>query len=305
MKKGLVIAMDGPAGVGKSTVGGLVAKSLGYKFINTGEMYRALTWKALEHGLDLNDQKGVLALAKALDWQFRSIGKGGATLKTFIDGGCLTQQIREERVSANSSLVAGNPGVRKFLARLQRELGEGGSIVMEGRDITTNVFPDADVKIYLDASPEERAGRRYRQLKAAGQEADRDKILAAILKRDLNDLKREINPLKQAPGALVIDSTHLTLRQVADKIRRHIRQRFLRVGAIITMCFWMPMLHSNCVARRSHTYRYAPFSRLVRVSPRHPKFTKLLLRQPLSAKTQETRRRADYESKHKIKPEGR
>ncbi|MBI2387761.1 MAG: (d)CMP kinase [Elusimicrobia bacterium] len=223
-RKGLVIAMDGPAGVGKSTVGNLVAKSLGYKFINTGEMYRALTWRALEDGLDLNDNERVLALAKSLRWEFKPVEEGGTTLKTFIDGTGVTLQIREERVSVNSSLVAGNPGVRRFLSKLQRELGEGGSIVMEGRDITTNVFPDADVKIYLDASPEERADRRYRQLKAAGQEADRDKILAAILKRDLNDLKREINPLKQAPDALVIDSTKLTMHEVAEKILRRIRR---------------------------------------------------------------------------------
>lgn len=223
-RKGLVIAMDGPAGVGKSTVGGLVAKSLGYKFINTGEMYRALTWKALEEGLDLNDNKAVLALAKGLDWEFKPVEEGGATLRTFINGAGVTMQIREERVSVNSSLVAANPGVRKFLSRLQRDLGKKGAIVMEGRDITTNVFPDADVKIYLDASPEERADRRYRQLKAAGQEADRSAILAAILKRDLNDLKREINPLKQAPDAMVIDSTRLTLHQVADKILRRIRR---------------------------------------------------------------------------------
>lgn len=223
-RKGMVIAMDGPAGVGKSTVGNLVAKSLGYKFINTGEMYRALTWKALEIGKDLNDNEAVLDLAKSLKWEFKAIEEGGTTLKTFIDGQGVTQQIREEKVSVNSSLVAGNPGVRKFLSKLQRELGEGGSIVMEGRDITTNVFPDADVKIYLDASPEERADRRYRQLKAAGLDADRDKILAAILKRDLNDLKREINPLKQAPDALVIDSTKMTMHEVAEKILRRIRK---------------------------------------------------------------------------------
>ncbi|MBI3289505.1 MAG: (d)CMP kinase [Elusimicrobia bacterium] len=223
-RKGLVIAMDGPAGVGKSTVGGLIAKSLGYKFINTGEMYRALTWKALESGVDLNDHEAVLALAKGLGWEFKPAEEGGTTLKTFIDGAGVTMHIREERVSVNSSLVAANPGVRKFLSRLQRELGQGGAIVMEGRDITTNVFPEADVKIYLDASPEERADRRYRQLKAAGQEADRAAILAAILKRDLNDLKREINPLKQAPDAMVIDSTRLTLHEVAEKILRRIRR---------------------------------------------------------------------------------
>lgn len=216
--------MDGPAGVGKSTVGNLVAKSLGYTFINTGEMYRALTWKALEARLDLDDHEAVAALAKRVRWEFKPVEEGGATLKTWIDGEVVTGQIREERVSVNSSRVAANPGVRKLLSRLQRELGEGGAIVMEGRDITTNVFPDADVKIYLDASPEERAGRRYKQLKAAGQAADRAAILAAILKRDLNDLKREINPLKQAQDALVIDSTRLSLHQVAQKILRHIRK---------------------------------------------------------------------------------
>lgn len=223
-RKGLVIAMDGPAGVGKSTVGNLVAKAMGYTFINTGEMYRALTWKALELGADLDDHDLITDLAKKLTWEFKPMEDGGTALKTWIDGVAVTGQIREERVSINSSRVAANPGVRKFLSKLQRELGEGGSIVMEGRDITTNVFPDADAKIYLDASPEERADRRYRQLKAAGQEADRDKILAAILKRDLNDLKREINPLKQAEDALVIDSTKLTLHQVADKILRHIKK---------------------------------------------------------------------------------
>jgi cytidylate kinase len=223
-RKGLIIAMDGPAGVGKSTIGGLLAKSLGYQFINTGEMYRALTWKALEEGLDLDDSDAVLALAKRLKWEFKPVEEGGSTLKTHIDGVPVTTQIREERVSVNSSRVAANPGVRKFLSKLQRDLGEDGAIVMEGRDITTHVFPDADAKIYLDASPEERAFRRYRQLKAAGQEADRGAILSAILKRDLNDLKREINPLKQAADALVIDSTHLTMHQVADVILRHVRR---------------------------------------------------------------------------------
>ena len=223
-RTGLIIAMDGPAGVGKSTIGGLLAKSLGYQFINTGEMYRALTWKALEEGLDLDDHDAVLALAKDLKWEFKPVEEGGTTLKTYIDGVPVTVQIREERVSVNSSRVAANPGVRKFLSKLQRDLGEEGAIVMEGRDITTNVFPDADAKVYLDAAPEERAARRFKQLKAAGQQADKAAILSAILKRDLNDLKREINPLKQAPDALVIDSTHLTMHQVADKILRHVRR---------------------------------------------------------------------------------
>lgn len=212
-----IIAMDGPAGVGKSTVGGLVARKLGYHFINTGEMYRALTWKSLEERLDLRDEKAVEALAKSLKWEFKPTEEG-TTLKTYVNGQGVTSQIRDERVSANSSIVAANKGVRKFMCRLQRKLGEKGGIVMEGRDITTHVFPDADFKIYLDASIDERATRRYRQLKAAGQPADRQKIKEAILTRDLNDLKRQINPLTQAQDAIVIDSTHMTMHEVARKI---------------------------------------------------------------------------------------
>jgi cytidylate kinase len=222
-RKGWIIAMDGPAGVGKSTVGHLVAKDLGYHFINTGEMYRALTWKALEKKLDLLDHEAVLAFAKSLKWEFRPTEEG-TTLKTFIDGQGVTTQIRDENVSKNSSVVAANPGVRKFLCRLQRKLGESGGIVMEGRDITTHVFPDADFKIYLDASVDERADRRYRQLKAQGHDADRQKIKEAILARDLNDLKRKINPLTQAADAAVIDSTSLSLHEVAGRILKTIRK---------------------------------------------------------------------------------
>jgi cytidylate kinase len=220
-RRGWIIAMDGPAGVGKSTVGSLLARDLEYYFINTGEMYRALTWKALEEGVELKDENAVLALAERLAWEFKPTEE--RTLKTYLDGQGVTTQIREERVSVNSSIVAANAGVRKFLCRVQRNLGKDGGIVMEGRDITTNVFPDADFKIYLDASIDERADRRYRQLKAAGQPADRQKIKEAILTRDLNDLKRKINPLSQAPDALVIDSTSLSLHQVARKILRLIK----------------------------------------------------------------------------------
>ena len=222
-RRGWIIAMDGPAGVGKSTVGHLIAKALGHHFINTGEMYRALTWKALEEKIDLEQQPAVLALAKRLAWDFRPTEEG-VTLKTFIDGSGVSTHIRSERVSANSSIVAANPGVRRFMCRLQRQLGKQGGIVMEGRDITTHVFPDADFKIYLDASIDERADRRYRQLRAAGQEADRHKIKEAILRRDLNDLKRKINPLACPADAIVIDSTKLTLRQVASRILKTIRK---------------------------------------------------------------------------------
>lgn len=223
-RKGLVIAMDGPAGVGKSTVGSLVAKRLGYRFINTGEMYRALTWKALETGVDLGDADALTRLAKSLRWEFRTLD-GGVVIKTFLDGEGVTVKIRDEKVSKSSSIVAGVPGVRAFLRDMQRALGENGEIVMEGRDITTNVFPDADFKVYLDASIEERAKRRTKQLRQQGKPADFDKIKEAIISRDMGDLKRKINPLRQAEDAIVIDSTKLSLREVANKILSVIRTK--------------------------------------------------------------------------------
>ena len=224
-RKRWIIAMDGPAGVGKSTVGNLVAKKLGYHFINTGEMYRALTWKALEESVGVTDEKAVFNLAKSLQWRFLPSSDGGTALHTVVDGCPMTFQIREERVSRNSSAVASLPSIRQFFCRIQRRLGKNGGVVMEGRDITTHVFPDADFKIYLDASITERAKRRYRQLKASGISAERRRIRESILVRDLNDIKRKINPLACPPDAIFIDSTRMTLKQVADKILRAIKKK--------------------------------------------------------------------------------
>lgn len=222
--KGYVIAIDGPAGVGKSTIGTHVAKELGYRFINTGEMYRALTWKALEEGVDVHDGPALTRLAERVEWDFRA-NEDGVIIRTYIDGHPVTTQIREERVGMNSSTVAGVPGVRKKLRGLQRALGEQGGIVMEGRDITTVVFPDADFKVYLDASTDERARRRTKQLRNSGKPADFEKIRESIVKRDMQDLQRRINPLRQAEDAVVIDSTDLTMLEVAGRILTMIRER--------------------------------------------------------------------------------
>jgi len=219
-----IVAMDGPAGVGKSTVGQLMAKRLKYRFINTGEMYRALTWKALKEKVNVTDSAAVVRLAKRLKWEFKP-ADGGVTLQTYIDGECVAGRIRDEKVSQSSSAVAGIPEVRRILRNLQRRLGKDGGIVMEGRDITTNVFPKAEIKVYLDASIDERATRRYRQLQSAGHKVSLDRIKADILARDRRDLERRINPLRQAEDAIVIDSTHLSLREVADRILEHIRAK--------------------------------------------------------------------------------
>ena len=218
------IAMDGPAGVGKSTVGTLVAKELGYRFLNTGEMYRALTWKALERGLDLEDGAALARLSRALKWEFRP-GEDGVVLRTFVDGTGVTLHIRDERVSMNSSRVSGKPGVRRHMRELQRLLGKAGGIVMEGRDITTVVLPDADLKVYLDASPDERARRRTRQLRAQGKKADFRRIRESIVQRDRQDAERRINPLCKADDAVLIDSTRLTMREVAERILRLFRKK--------------------------------------------------------------------------------
>ena len=223
-RKGFVIAIDGPAGVGKSTIGTLVAKELGYRFINTGDMYRALTWKALEEGIDTRDGVALTRLAERLAWDFKA-NEDGVIIRTVIDGHPVTTQIREERVGMNSSLVAGVPGVRRKLRALQRKLGNQGSIVMEGRAITTVVFPDAAFKVYLDASIEERARRRTKQLRGGGKKADLSKIRESIIQRAMQDLQRRINPLRQAEDAVVIDSTSLTMLEVAGKILELVRRK--------------------------------------------------------------------------------
>ncbi len=214
--KGYVIAIDGPAGVGKSSVGRTVASKLGCRFINTGEMYRALAWKAINIGISMTDEKAVCGLAKEVRWEFKCVKR--PEMRTFLDGVMMGRQIRSEAVSKGSSLVARIPSVRKFMKDLQRRLGADGAIVMEGRDIGTNVFPDADLKIYLDASAQERARRRFCQLKKQKFKSDYKAILDSIIKRDLQDSGRKANPLKKAGDSVVIDTTQLSLKEVSGKI---------------------------------------------------------------------------------------
>jgi cytidylate kinase len=213
---GIVIAIDGPAGVGKSTVGKMVAKEIGYSFLSTGKMYRALAWKALELGLDLEDDAALVKLAGSLNWGFP---KGaGPEADVSLDGRVLALELSEERVSRASSAIARLPGVRLFMKDMQRQAGLSGGVVMEGRDIGTNVFPDAELKVYLDASPEARAKRRVGQLKEQGLPADHAQILDFIIKRDAQDSGRKNNPLRKADDAHYLDSTTVPRDQVVEAI---------------------------------------------------------------------------------------
>ena len=213
---GIVIAIDGPAGVGKSTVGKMVAKKIGYSFISTGKMYRALAWKALADGLGLEDDETLVALARSLRWEFP---KGaGPEADVSLDGKVLALELSEESVSRASSAIAKLPGVRLFMKDMQRQAGLSGGVVMEGRDIGTNVFPDAELKVYLDASPEARARRRVGQLKEQGMPADHAQILDFIIKRDAQDSGRKNNPLRKADDAHYLDSTSVPRDSVVEAI---------------------------------------------------------------------------------------
>ena len=215
-KNGIVIALDGPAGVGKSTVGKRIASEVNYKFVSTGKMYRALAWKALQTGTALNDEQALLSLADSVSWTFPR-GEGPEA-DVALDGKVLRGELITEEVSRASSAVAVLPGVRSLMKTMQQKAGADGGVVMEGRDIGTNIFPDAELKIFLDASAEARASRRVGQLKAQGLEADYNEILSFIKKRDYQDSTRKINPLKKADDAVYLDSTNLSQDQVVEKI---------------------------------------------------------------------------------------
>lgn len=214
-KNGIVIALDGPAGVGKSSVGKAIASRLGYSFVSTGKMYRALAWKALQIKCPLDDEEKLLDLANSMQWTFP---KGeGPEADVALDGKILRQELLLEEVSKASSAVALFSGIRTLMKDMQRKAGADGGVVMEGRDIGTNIFPDAELKIFLDASPEARAARRYNQLKQQNIFADYGEILEFIIKRDKQDSTRKNNPLKPAEDAIHVDSTFLKMDEVIEK----------------------------------------------------------------------------------------
>lgn len=213
--KNFVIAIDGPAGAGKSTVAKIVAEKLGFLYVDTGAMYRCLTLKAMENCIDWNDEDNLVKMAENTKIEFEN--KNGKYC-VIMDGKNVSEKIRKEEVSKNTKYVASILKIREILWKMQRDFRKKFNIVMEGRDIGSKVFPDAQLKIYLDASVEERAKRRYLQLKGMGIEEDMEKIKNDILKRDIIDKNRKIAPLLKVTDAEYIDTTNLTILQVTEKI---------------------------------------------------------------------------------------
>ncbi|MBI5167272.1 MAG: (d)CMP kinase [candidate division NC10 bacterium] len=220
-KKPLTIAIDGPVGAGKSTVAKLLAQRLGYLYVDSGAMYRALAWKALDSGLDLRDTHALADLAHEI--RIEIIYQGG-DLKVSVDGRDVSQEIRGARVGRASSLVSTFPEVRQRMVELQRKMGSGRGVVIEGRDIGTVVFPDAAVKFYLYASLEERGQRRHRELERRGEDGTLEETLEEIKRRNAQDMGRIHSPLKRAPDAIFIDSTGLSPEEVVEAMMEEIRR---------------------------------------------------------------------------------
>lgn len=207
----MIIAVDGPAGAGKSTVAKIVAKKLNINYIDTGAMYRAVTYKCLANNIDINDEVSVINIAKnsIIDFKDNNI---------YLDGKILADEIRTMEVSNNVSNVAKIKEVRYLMVDIQREIGKRSSVILDGRDIGSYVFPNADYKFYLVATPEERGLRRYKELTEKGYDVNLDEIIKDIIKRDEIDSNREFAPLVKADDAIEIDTTGKSIDEVVDLI---------------------------------------------------------------------------------------
>ena len=214
MKK-FVVTIDGPSGAGKSTVSKALAKKLTYIYLDTGALYRAFAYKVLDEGISPRDERALADLCSRIEIYLENIG---GILNVFVDGENVTKRIRNEEVGLTASTVSAVPAVRKRLLSIQRDVGENGGVVAEGRDMGTVVFPDADYKFYLDANVEERIRRRHSELQIRGGSSDYKTIADDLVARDRQDRERDIAPLKASEDAIIVDSTTMSVREVVRKI---------------------------------------------------------------------------------------
>ncbi|NVN91938.1 MAG: (d)CMP kinase [Desulfuromonadales bacterium] len=221
-KRGLVIAIDGPSGAGKSTIAHLLAKRLGYLQIDTGAMYRAVAVLISRTALDLADLDAVQRFCADLNVRLETVA---GCQKVFANGQEVTSQIRTAEVSVMTSRISALKPVRDALLLAQREMGRDGGVVLEGRDIGTVVFPDADLKFFLTASPEVRGKRRYDEMIARGEQVTLRETIEAAVQRDAQDTQRDIAPLKQADDAIAIDSSDIGIEDVVDRMEAFVREK--------------------------------------------------------------------------------
>lgn len=218
----MVIAVDGPAGAGKSTISRALSKRLGYLEIDTGAMYRAVAWLARESGLDLDNSQAVQEFSKTVEVELQL--NNGAT-RVLANGRDVTGEIRTPEISMLTSKISAQAPVREAMMNLQRRMGAKGGVVLDGRDIGTVVFPDAELKFFLSASAEERGRRRFLELQSKGMQANLEETIQNVIQRDRQDSERELAPLRQADDAIPIDSTGLTIDQVIALMEQVYQER--------------------------------------------------------------------------------
>jgi len=228
-RKRLTIAIDGPSGAGKSTVASSLGRRLGYLYIDTGAMYRSVALRVKKKGIIPEDELTVGQLASSVHITF---AMGGEQTRIFCNGEDITEDIRTPEISRLASFISRQKRVREALVRMQREMGREGGVILEGRDIGTVVFPDADVKFYLDAESDERVRRRYDEMVEKGIKVDFKEMQEELLQRDHNDMHRSHSPLKKADDALFVDTTHRSVEEIVEEMARTVKARTKGVKAV-------------------------------------------------------------------------